>query len=275
MIFAFDLDRTMIFSEKALDELSGGNKVSCVPIEVRTDGLKSKVVSYIPKKAYDILYSMDVLENVFLIPVTTRSLEQFKRVNYFNELEYAVCANGGVILHRGKKLRLWEERTQVFMSKAMDTYEKVMNNKDILDFCTSKPKIVDDTYVYFKTKEREKVAKFLDTFLEGTSCVYTIQGEKVYVMHKEISKEGAIKYISELIGNDYLVTFGDGKLDKNLVFSGDIGLVPLGSELYMSLSFPEINNLRVLGKGPHATIDAVTLIQNIIDHNLAYCILKS
>lgn len=277
MIFAFDLDRTMIFSERALNELNGIGSAKCTVIEERSKGVSTTVVSYIPKYAYDCLNQMDVLENVFLVPTTTRSVQQFKCISYFKDLEWTICANGGVILHNGRKLPSWNKVIQGLVAEANETYEKVSKSLNKLNYITSKCRKVDETFIFCKTKDVEKTTEFLDTFLKETPCTYTIQGNKVYIMHEGISKEAAIKFVSERVHADRIITFGDGKLDKNMVLMGNPGFLAVNSSLYKLMSKSELSksNIKVKGKGPHATNEVLYEIQKLIDSTPKYCILKS
>jgi len=90
MIFATDLDRTLIFSEAFLEE----SKVSYQSIEI----YKEKPISYISDQAIELLKELS--KRVNIIPVTTRNYEQYHRIELFYEVftpETYIINNGGSI----------------------------------------------------------------------------------------------------------------------------------------------------------------------------------
>lgn len=269
MIFAFDLDRTIIFSEKAISQL---NTCQC-PVK-GIEYKDGKCISYIHSNVYHMLDSLNVFQNVYFIPVTTRSLEQFRRIDFFKELEYAICANGAIILHNGVKLASWDKHIHYFMVEAEATYKNVIKELENKDFVSSPARIVDNSFVFFKTNDIEKTTEFLSTFLSSTRCVFTIQGNKVYVMHREMSKENALKHICDILNNDVLITAGDGKLDKDMVMMGDVKFVPDKAELWKYLTDADARLIQKVDSGMQGSCKMLKFVKNTILSNDEYCVLK-
>lgn len=96
-IFATDLDRTLIYSNRAFDN---NNHFICV------EHINAKEITYMTQESIRLLHKLK--EKVMIIPVTTRSIEQFKRVTIVSDSKYAITSNGGTILKNGKILKEWK-----------------------------------------------------------------------------------------------------------------------------------------------------------------------
>src|SRR5699024_7730038 len=79
----------------------------------------------------------------------------------------------------------------------------------------------------------EKLDFYTKTFREiGWSM--SLQGRKLYFMPESITKAGAILYVKERIGADYVVAAGDSLLDLYLLESADLGLLASHGEAVKS-----------------------------------------
>lgn len=91
MIYASDLDRTLIYSLGAIGVPE--NTPGLIPAEI----IEGKTRSYISQQALNQL--MDLNTRIIFIPVTTRTIQQYKRINLFQETvipDYAVTSNGEI-----------------------------------------------------------------------------------------------------------------------------------------------------------------------------------
>src|SRR4051794_41187319 len=114
MIFASDLDRTLIYSSKFFDPKQ--TELSVRNVEV----YNGREISYMTEKAIQLLKELS--EQMMFIPVTTRTVEQYSRISLFQEEirpAYAITCNGGVVLKDGQVDRYWEEFVQ---SKINDSH---------------------------------------------------------------------------------------------------------------------------------------------------------
>lgn len=96
MIYASDLDRTLIYSLSAIGVPE--DTPGLVPAEV-VDG---RTVSYISQQALATL--KELAAKIVFMPVTTRTIAQYRRINLFQETvipDYAITSNGGNILVNG------------------------------------------------------------------------------------------------------------------------------------------------------------------------------
>ena len=105
-----DLDRTMIFSKCFYKDGE-----ALIPIESK----KGEVISYMTKEALRIVQE----QSSFIIPVTTRTLAEFKRVKPFQECDWAIVGNGSTILHKGVVLKEWTEHIEKITSPLAEEYD--------------------------------------------------------------------------------------------------------------------------------------------------------
>ena len=249
MVFAFDLDRTMIFSKAALE----GCMENTVCIEYKGE----EDISYMSVDGLLTVIKLANAENLVCVPTTTRSIEQFKRVKPFSSFKWVITTNGGVILHYGKVYEPWDLVVKSYLKDCYKSLENAIEDIKDKDFVLREPKIVDDTFVFFTTEDKVACSAYLDSYLDGTSLNYTIQGRKVYIIPKGISKESAISYIMSLLEETHLVTAGDGKLDKGMLSMGECGYIPDGSEVleYISDEDWDAFNYKVVASNVGAIMD--------------------
>ena len=98
VVFFTDLDNTMIYSYK---HDIGKDKI-CAEI------YQDREVSFITPKTAELL--KEVNNKVILIPTTTRTIEQYERIDLgYGTPKYALVCNGGVLLVNGKEDINWYE----------------------------------------------------------------------------------------------------------------------------------------------------------------------
>lgn len=227
VILFSDLDRTIIHSSKFLKE-----SLNPEIVEFNKD---KKPISYMEKEA--LLLLNELSNNLLFIPVTTRSLEQYKRIDLKIKPLYSITSNGGIILKNNEPLKSWDDFIKNNISNK--NYIEIKNKlKSINKYLTRELTFIDNVFFFSKINDNNlfELNYELDNILKCYDWTYTIQGNKIYIMPKFISKENAINYIlqNELSRDNFIITAGDGKLDYNFVFLPDsnLSIVPLNSELY-------------------------------------------
>ena len=182
MIFASDLDQTLIYSKKHIPDDSS----DIINIEKKDD----EEISYITLKSIGLLKY--ILNNIYFIPVTTRTIEQYKRISLFSEIlkpKYAITDNGAVILVDGEIDKEWESIIKQKM-KDNDIYNmfSIINEKVIEVY--SKEifrinRICDDYFILFVANNQlefdDKYEK-LKNKLKDCGWKLCIQGRKLYAI---------------------------------------------------------------------------------------------
>ena len=171
MLFATDLDRTIIYSNKFVENYQ---TVSCV------EHLDGREISYMSHRALELLAQVKTRCDIHLVPITTRSLAQFSRIIPLQDCPYAVVANGGIVLHKGQPLKVWQEHIErTRQIQALD-YPKIL---DILTkyqkYLTRTPSLVDNLFFFTKvTEDQDIVQKFILPSLENDLKDYISKNNK-------------------------------------------------------------------------------------------------
>lgn len=221
MIFATDLDNTMIFSHRQVIGLE--DELYCV------EYYNGKPITYMTHSAIQMFKNL--IGNIFVIPVTTRSISQFERIEFFSTTEYAIVDNGGIILHNRIQDSEWNNYIQSILVKydLKGTYEIFSDLPGLI----SSPKIVDGKFVFAKSDNIDLCREYLKCKLDTKIWQVSYQGKKVYAIPIEITKGNALKYISENLihNNQPIVSAGDSNLDISMLDYSDYSIIPRDSEL--------------------------------------------
>ena len=172
MVFATDLDGTMIFSHRLLDNLENKSKASIHCVEIYND----KPITFMTDTAIKKLEFL--ISRIHVIPVTTRSVVQLQRVKLFTKTEYAIADNGGVILHNGVIDTEWETHINTILEMYdLQTALKVFNELPDLSL---KPKIVDNCFVFTKSNNIELCKKILPYKIDTKKWQISFQNQSIY-----------------------------------------------------------------------------------------------
>ncbi|MBS6761795.1 MAG: hypothetical protein KH232_09025, partial [Streptococcus salivarius] len=99
--------------------------------------------------------------------------------------------------------------------------------------------------------------------LEGTEWTHTIQGLKLYIIPKEISKGNALRFLKEKLGEDFVLTAGDGKMDQTFLPLGNVRCIPNQSEIYHLLDDKEKYTIV-----PEGLAGAEKILQLVLDYSV-------
>ncbi|MDR0558450.1 MAG: HAD hydrolase family protein [Treponema sp.] len=219
-IFASDLDNTLIHSYKTA-------KPGDVCVEMRN----GKELSFMSKKAYSLLKKTS--EKCLIIPVTTRSLEQYRRLDLGISFKYAVVAHGALFLEDGKNDERWKADTHNLFNTPLPKIEESENLFDI--------RVVEDVFIFAKSKEPDSAASLLEKTIDTSEfSVYAVYN-KVYIFPKNFDKGTAVKRLERKLNAKVKICAGDSDLDTPMLNIADIALTPRISETddlaYFVLSF--------------------------------------
>lgn len=202
-----DIDRTLIFSTSFLKNNPYNGEL--VEVEKVTDTFSS----YMTKDSYEALKQF-ADKNLF-VPVTSRTVSQYNRINFGFQPQYAVTSIGGIILKDGKPLEDWKEYVSSLIDlKLLEETAKEMQNKGF------QVKISDNCFLFFKTEEAG-----YEKFLPG-GFKHIEQGKKHYFVPGHISKTAAICYLKRTLGIESTAVSGDSMLDMDMLESADLAIVP-------------------------------------------------
>ncbi|KDR96208.1 Hydroxymethylpyrimidine pyrophosphatase [Peptoclostridium litorale DSM 5388] len=234
MIFASDLDRTLIYSKKFIKE---GNRQDVMEAEVK-DG---KVISYISSKTFQMLGKIS--RKVQFVPVTTRTMEQYKRIGILREIphKYAIVANGGTIIEGGKEDEQWksivEKRLEgecLSLSEAMDRFKRISS-----PVWVEKTRTADDLFFYSIVDTQMVPMDELSDFekeMDAGGWRMVHHSRKLYFIPKCVSKGDALLHISNKIdGLRDVISSGDSVLDIEMAGVSKYFISPLHAEIYKTM----------------------------------------
>ncbi|GLY08915.1 HAD family hydrolase [Pseudobacillus badius] len=230
MIFASDLDRTLIYSSKFLEGAEPDRPIRNVEI------YQGKEISFMTEKAIRLLKELS--QQMMFVPVTTRTVEQYRRVSLFQtEIcpKYAITCNGGVILENGQIDRHWQEYVQTKINQSKTSLEEVKTR--VIETADAvwleSIRTVDPFFIYLIIKPELAPAEVLNEYARwaaGQGWEFSHQGRKVYFIPSFINKWDAVQYIAEKEGKKPVLTAGDSYLDVCLIEKSGCGLIPRHGE---------------------------------------------
>lgn len=203
-----DLDGTLIFS-------AARKQVGDIVIE-RKDG---REISCISKHQAELFPK---LANV--IPVTTRSVEQYRRIEFpkfgFSP-KYALCANGGILLVDGEPDAEWSDWSREIYRECeaeLSRFRELLENDPRRSF---EVRLVDGLFLFTKSSGPSETLKHLGS---GELCESFYTGEKVYVVPRKLNKGAAVKRLGERLGLSEFAAAGDSLMDLSMLNAADIAV---------------------------------------------------
>ncbi|MFZ5642851.1 MAG: hypothetical protein ACOY46_04575 [Bacillota bacterium] len=228
MIFASDLDRTLIYSEKFLQDFTG--KVTAVE--------SGKYFSYMTERSAVLL--KDVAYRAIFVPCTTRTIEQYRRIHFFQDVVtpgYAVVSNGANLLVDGLIDTGYREKIFQLLSNDCMAGEDILKeyNKLASSLWAQPIRNADGAFHYCIIDRDKAPLRELDDFSRWANdqkWEVSIQGRKLYLVPRVINKWSAIKRVVEMTGAEGVFGAGDSLLDLSLIKGADCAIAPAHGELY-------------------------------------------
>ena len=213
-LFVCDLDKTLIHSYKH-------KKEGDVCVEI----IKDKEQGYMSPLAMELLCR--VSKRVELVPVTSRSIEQYLRINFPKdcEIRYAVTTNGAILLENGKIVSHYYEESSRFAEKYRQEFEELKNaliDEDLYVRC----RIVDEMYLFAYCKEGVDIKECQKKYQPLTDLVVSPSGKKLYLFPPEFNKGEAISRLRSIIDTDTVYSAGDTSIDVPMLKKADCSFVP-------------------------------------------------
>lgn len=231
-LIATDLDRTLIYSNAALALTMPDDqapRLLCVEVN------NGRPLSYVTERAAAVIEELAATTD--LVPVTTRSRDQYRRVHLpGSPPHYAVCANGGHILVDGRTDRDWNDRVRRAVASGCAPLAEVLDHliRSTDPGWLRKARVAEDLFVYLVV-ERDLVpaewVKELQAWALGRGWTVSMQGRKVYAVPVPLTKSAALAEIVRRTGADRVLAAGDSLLDADLLLAADHAWRPGHGEL--------------------------------------------
>ena len=227
MIFATDLDRTLIYSRSFLE----GCEIASSNIEI----YKGEPISYISNKALELLKKLHQVATI--IPVTTRNEEQYHRIQLFKEELEPKCYiinNGGTIYYQGKEDREWTLHIREQIKALKVGYDEVLSAflKSYKGPIERHKKSDDLIWLVLGDQDQidwQAVEHFKKAFAH-LGWKIDVNGRKIYLYPEFINKWSALEYIRKrYMKEEKIMAAGDSLFDYEMVHQADYGVIPRGA----------------------------------------------
>ncbi len=211
-----DIDNTLIYSHR--HSLNTPKRVA--------EYLNGKAQSYITEKTYSFLSARRDLQ---IVPVTTRTLSQFRRVEaLLGELgcSKALICNGAVLLHcctvddcwMDESLRLSEEERTVLPPATQWLQRRCGKEKTHTAF---------DLFVYAVSDDPIGVAGELKQIVDPQRADVLCDSRKVYCIPRTLNKGTALQRFVHRFGISHPIVAGDSDFDVPMLNLGEYAIIPL------------------------------------------------
>ena len=215
IVFHTDLDSTMIFSYK---HDIGPDKRN---VEIYYD----REISFITEKTYELMKK--VKERVLFVPTTTRSVEQYNRIDLgIGPVKYALTCNGGILLVNGIEDENWYQESKELIEPSVEEMHKAMDWLAQDARTTFEVRFIRDLFVFTKCDHPEEVVAQLRKMLNTELVDAFHTGIKVFVVPKELNKGKAIARFRNRVASEYIIAAGDTEFDISMFEEAEIAIAP-------------------------------------------------
>lgn len=234
MIFASDLDQTLIYSPKSFRLLSGEPIPKASPIEI----YNGREISFMADDAIAKLRKI-ACQSIF-VPVTTRTIDQYQRISLFHEKvipAYAVVSNGGNIIVNGVVDHAWQKQVAMNMEQmCLCAGDMLAGFNEMRHESWAGPARMADGLFYYCVVERDKVpladVESFALWAGEQQWNVSLQGRKLYVVPQVVNKGVAVAYIRDILQEQLVVAAGDSLLDLCMLEQADYAISPCHGELW-------------------------------------------
>lgn len=236
LLAAADLDRTLIYSRAAFGLAREGREPDTVCVEV----LDGAPLSYVTTVAHGLL--IDLAESGALVPVTSRTVAQYRRVKLPGRTPlFAICANGGRLLVNGVEDLAYRSDLEIELADAGAPLEQVWqllqsaaNDRARIGNPLKSIRCADDLFCY-AVEHVEASTDWVDEIAARAAPLgwgVTRQLRKVYLVPDALTKLRALREVIERTGATYVLAAGDAHLDVPILEHADAAIRPAHGELH-------------------------------------------
>ncbi len=217
-VFYTDLDNTLLYSYK--HEIGTDKR--------NVEMYEGREVSFLTTRTYRLL--LELKKHVRIVPVTTRTMEQYGRVELgIGALRHALVCNGGMLLVNGRIDRTWYEQSLQLVRESRAELEQAARLLEQEKNRTLDVRDIRQLFVFTKCRFANDTIRRLKQQLQpGRTDVFS-NGEKVYVVPKKLNKGMAVTRFTEYIGARHTAAAGDSVFDLPMLAQAEVAMAPAGS----------------------------------------------
>ncbi len=215
ILFFCDLDNTLIYSYK--HEI-GSNK-RCVEL------YQGREISFMTEQTYRLLCG--IKESVSIVPTTTRTVEQYQRIDLgIGALRYVLACNGGVLLQNGTEDGAWYRQSLALAepARASLTLGRALMEQD-KNRCFE-VRSIRDLFLFTKSRDPLESMAYYKECLDMDQVDVYANGIKLYILPKALNKGAALLRLKKQLGADAAAAAGDSVFDVSMLNQADIAAAP-------------------------------------------------
>lgn len=214
-VFCADLDNTLIYScRHDIGEEKTGVEV-----------YEGRVVSFMTARALSLLKK--VREHVLLVPTTTRTKEQYDRIDLKSgPPDYALVCNGGVLLQGETEVSGWYEESLRLTEKSRRELALAAAGMQEDEERIFEVRNIRDLFLFTKSRAPLQSAARLRARLDPDLVQVHCNGSKVYVLPAGLDKGTAVRRFRDYIKADWVLAAGDSVFDIPMLEAADRAFAP-------------------------------------------------
>ncbi|MBQ7501760.1 HAD hydrolase family protein [bacterium] len=221
ILFVSDLDNTLLYSVRRLPE---GIESICV------ERLNGKEQGFFSLETVRML--KQILQRVTFVPVTTRSLEQYRRIKWpWGEPPFALAANGGLLLENGEENLSWREASLALVKP----YERAFAElEELVSADGLACRRIDGLFLFTPCRDAAEAEAAARLYRSRTELDIETTGRKLYAFPPPLNKGTGLERLLKSLGAQRVICAGDSEIDLPMLKLGDLALVP-SRELFAQL----------------------------------------
>lgn len=214
ILFTCDLDNTIIHSYKYKTDT-----------DICVEWIHGKPQGFMSENTYRLLTKLE--KQICLIPVTTRSVEQYQRIHWPENFRprYAVTTNGAVLLDGKEQNLYWKTMANKFVApykEELERLHKLLSGQEKYIRC----RMVDNSYLFVYCREDIDVSLCARENKRETFLKVIPSGRKIYFFPPDINKGMAVLQLKDMLGIQKVVSAGDSVIDIPMLNASFLALVP-------------------------------------------------
>ena len=214
ILFACDLDNTLIHSARHRAEG-----------DICVEMLDGKEQSFMSPKAVELLGKIMKSERVMFLPVTTRSMAQFQRIEFPAQPTEALVCNGTILLKNGVPQMSWQESFSEQIEAYMPEMERLCRKYEKSGMFRT-VRIVDGMFLFAARENKDGIERIAESCAAETNLWLEVSGRKLYWFPPAADKGKSVEKYRRLYGFQQVIAAGDSTIDYSMLEAADTALVP-------------------------------------------------
>lgn len=212
MIFASDLDNTLLFSYKHKQD-----------DDVCVEQLDGKAQGFCQKDSFQKLE--DIQKKAWFVPITSRSMAQYQRICFPKSCmpKYALTTNGAILLVDGNIDAQWyadsKKWSDAYKTELQEMEKRLSDVAEIKRF-----RMIDEMYLFAACDNAEDAQKSKVYLEQNTQLQVLLSGRKLYFIPPMLDKGTALKRLREKFDMAYILSAGDSMMDIPMLEEADYGI---------------------------------------------------